>query len=124
VDNCDSAIVFMKHSIVPSNSGWSGFVIRGESTKFLFHDKLVDKHFLVPNNQRFYISIDCLIGQDMQTVLDVFVKPKFHKSLLEKYRKKKKFVLYINGLDCVSFYLFGHEGVITVAKFNFTHRVH
>jgi len=124
VDNCDSAIVFMKHSIIPSNSGLNGFVIRGESKKFLFQEKLVDKYFLVPNNQRFYLSIACLVGQDIQTVLDVFAKPKFHKGLLEKYRTKKKFVLYIKGLDCVSFYLFGRDGVITQAKFNYTQRIH
>ncbi|HHH53560.1 MAG TPA: hypothetical protein ENK91_07870 [Bacteroidetes bacterium] len=124
VENCDSAIVFMKHIIKPGDKGWEGFMIRGESKKFLLHNKLVDKHFVVPNNQRFYISIDCLIGQDIQTVLDVFVKPKFHATLLKKYENNQKFVLYLKGLDSVSFYLIGQNRIINSAKYGYTHRVH
>lgn len=124
VDNCDNAILFMKSVIVPGNSDGNGFSIPGESESFLFQEKLVDKGFLVPNNQRFYISIDCLVGQDIQTFLDIFVPPKFHKNLLKKYRTEEEFVLDVSGLNCVNFYLFVKKGVIHKAMFNYAVRRH
>lgn len=125
VDNCDSAIVFMKHVIKPGRTGLNGFKVIGESEKFLAQNQLVDKYFIVPNNQRFYISIECLIGKNIETVFDIFAKPKFHAYLLKKYNSKEKFVLYMRGYNSfVSFYLIGRNGVINKVEYEYTHRVH
>jgi len=125
VGNCDSAIVFMKRVIEPSNTGLNGFRVAGESQKFLAQNKLVDKHFLVPNNQRFYISIACLIGRDIETILDIFAKPKFHTALIEKYKTKEKFVIYMRGYNAfIGFYLIGSNGIVNKARYEYTHRIH
>lgn len=124
VANCDSAIVFMKSVIVPGNADGNGFSLPGESRSFLRQEKIVDKGFIVPNNQRFYISIDCLVGQNIQVFLDIFVPPKFHENSLKKYRTEKEIVLFVKGIDFVSFYLFVKNGVIHKTKFNFGVRAH
>ena len=125
VRNCDSAIVFMKQVIKPSSTGLNGFKVVGESEKFLAQNKLVDKYFIVPNNQRFYISIECLVGKEIETVLDIFAKPKFHANLLKKYNSKENFVLYMSGYNSfISFYLIGRNGMINKVEYEYTHRVH
>lgn len=83
VENCDSAIVFMRAIISPGGLKelpYHGYRIKGESLDFLNKVRETESAQFA-NNIRFYISTDCLVGQDIQTVLDIFILPEFHQRI-------------------------------------------
>lgn len=112
VNNCDSAYVFMKHSIKPGclkkKSGTEEFYpstifnvsIPGESDAFLLRELIIDKQILFPN-QRYYVSLDCFKGENFQNVLDVFVEPIYHDKIwqyiLMQERERNYFYLEFQG---------------------------
>ncbi|HHH55040.1 MAG TPA: hypothetical protein ENK91_15360 [Bacteroidetes bacterium] len=130
VDNCDSALHFMQNVIEPCSlqwnrdssayftSFWDGFRIPGESKEFLNSGQKADK-VLYRNNQRFYISLNCLIGQKFQTVLDIFVKPMFHDAIIRdvKLQEKNRNFFTIEASGFTSFSITIVDGVVEEASF-------
>ena len=86
VDNCDSAYVYMKNVISPGypigSDAWAGIRIKGESKEFLTRERRVG-HYLTTPNRRFYISLKCLDGRSIQSVLDILVQKKYHKQIIK-----------------------------------------
>lgn len=93
VNNCDSAFTYMNSVIsvgYPINSNtWEGFRIKGESIDFLNQERKLGHSISTPN-QRFYISLSCLNGMSIQSVLDIFIDEKYHMQIIEELERQDR----------------------------------
>ncbi len=92
VNNCDSAFIYMNSVIscgypVNSSNTWEGFRIKGESIDFLNLERRHGRSLSSPN-QRFYISLNCLNGSSIQSVLDIFIDEKYHKQIVKDLERQ------------------------------------
>ena len=131
VDNCDSAIHFMQNVIKPCSlklkadsnayftSSWNGFSIPGESKTFLDSEQRYDKT-IYRNNRRYYISLNCLVGQKLQTVLDIFVEPMFHDAIIHdvKIQERNRNFFTIEADGFAGFTINIVDGIVKEASFS------